>query len=106
MKKSEKLTTYAQVCAIEGVDPILSLPFPNAETDEEKALNGVAQTWRIIRVFNKGQKPDFQQLRPIEILSVVVHEIRSRGWSRVFVQRLQLRPLDLERRCPPCFSRI
>lgn len=59
MKKSEKLTTYAQVCAVEGVDPVLSLPFPNAETEEEKALNGMAQTWRIIRVFNKGQKPDF-----------------------------------------------
>lgn len=59
MKKSEKLTTYAQVCAVEGVDPILSLPFPNAGSDEEKALNGMAQTWRIIRVFNKGQKPDF-----------------------------------------------
>lgn len=59
MKKSDKLTTYAQVCKIEGVDPVLSLPFQSAKTTEEKALNAVAQTWRIIRVFNKGVKVDF-----------------------------------------------
>jgi len=59
MKKSDKLTTYAQICEVESVDPVLSLPFPNAETDEEKALNAMSKTWRIIRVFNKGVKPDF-----------------------------------------------
>lgn len=62
MKKSDKLTTYAQICEVEGVDPISSLPFPNASTDEERALNGMSQTWRIIRVFNKGVKPDFDNI--------------------------------------------
>jgi hypothetical protein len=59
MKKADKLTTYQQVCEAEGVDPVQSLPFPTPETPEQVALNGMAKAWRIVRVFNKGVKPDF-----------------------------------------------
>jgi len=55
----KELTTYEAICKADGVDPVKSLPFPEAESDEQKAVNDVARTFRIIRVLNEGWKPDW-----------------------------------------------
>src|SRR5690606_29794412 len=55
----KKLTTYEAICKADGVDPIKSLPFPEPENDEQKAVNEVAKNFRIVRILNGGWNPDW-----------------------------------------------
>jgi hypothetical protein len=59
----KKIKTYADICKIDGVDPIKSLPFPEAKTAEETAVNSFAMTIRINRVLNEGWQPDWNNSR-------------------------------------------
>lgn len=59
MKSSDRPSTYAKVCEIEGVDPIESLPIKDPKTKEDHALNAMSKTWRILRVFRQGVKVNF-----------------------------------------------
>lgn len=59
MKITEKVKSYEDVCKIKGIDPVKSLPFPEATTDEEKAINGFTRITRTIEVLNEGWKPDW-----------------------------------------------
>ena len=51
--------TYEDICAIDGVDPVSSLPFPNAITAEQIAINSFSKIIRIARVLNEGWKPNW-----------------------------------------------
>lgn len=53
------IKTYADICKIDGVDPIKSLPFPEAKTADEIAVNSVAKVFRINCVLNEGWTPDW-----------------------------------------------
>lgn len=55
----ENIKTYADICKIDGVDPVTSLPYPNATDSEEIAVNSFAKVIRINRVLNEGWKPDW-----------------------------------------------
>ncbi|MBO9671985.1 MAG: hypothetical protein J7577_00965 [Sphingobacteriaceae bacterium] len=55
----ENIKTYEDICKIDGVDPIKSLPYPNATDSEETAVNSFAKVIRINRVLNDGWKPDW-----------------------------------------------
>ena len=59
MKITEKVKSYEDVCKIKGIDPVKSLPFPEAKTDEEKAINGFTKITRTIDVLNEGWKPNW-----------------------------------------------
>ncbi|MGB4776474.1 MAG: hypothetical protein WBP45_14955 [Daejeonella sp.] len=59
MKIIEKIKTYEDACQVEGVDPVKSLPYPEPQNDDEKAINGVAKMFRIGRVLNEGWLPDW-----------------------------------------------
>ncbi|MGB4775721.1 MAG: hypothetical protein WBP45_11140 [Daejeonella sp.] len=59
MKITEKIKTYEDACQVEGVDPVKSLPYPSPQSDDEKAINGVAKMFRIGRVLNEGWQPDW-----------------------------------------------
>lgn len=54
-----KIKNYEDICQIDGVDPVQSLPFPEAKTEEEKVLNFFAKAMRICRVLNEGWVPDW-----------------------------------------------
>lgn len=55
----KKIKTYEDICKIDGVDPIQSLPFHEAKTAEEFAINSFAKAIRINRVLNDGWQPNW-----------------------------------------------
>jgi len=59
MNITDKAINYDAVCAIDGVDPIASLPYPSSKTDDEVAINSFAKVIRINRVLNEGWQPDW-----------------------------------------------
>lgn len=59
MKITDKINSYEDVCVIDGVDPVKSLPFPETKNAEENAVNNVAKCFRIARVLNEGWQPDW-----------------------------------------------
>lgn len=59
MNITEKVKNYEDVCKIDGVDPIKSLPYPEATNPEEIAVNNFAKAIRINRVLNEGWQPDW-----------------------------------------------
>ena len=59
IKITTRVTNYADICAIDGVDPVQSLPFPEPKTPDEEAINSVAKVFRINRVLNEGWTPDW-----------------------------------------------
>lgn len=59
MNITEKVKNYEDICAIDGVDPIQSLPFPEAKNSDEEAINSVAKVFRINRVLNEGWVPNW-----------------------------------------------
>lgn len=59
MKITEQVKSYEDICKIDGVDPVQSLPYPNATDSEEIAVNSFAKVIRINRVLNEGWKPDW-----------------------------------------------
>jgi len=59
MKITTKVKTYADICQIDGVDPVQSLPYPSATNSEEIAVNSFAKAIRINRVLNEGWQPDW-----------------------------------------------
>jgi hypothetical protein len=66
MNITETVKSYEDVCKIQGIDPVKSLPFPEPQTEEEKAINGFTKVIRAIAVLNEGWKPDwtdFDQLK-------------------------------------------
>lgn len=56
---TKTVKNYEDICKIDGVDPVQSLPFPKPNDDEELALNSVAKVFRINRVLNQGWKPNW-----------------------------------------------
>lgn len=54
-----EIKNYEDICKIEGVDPIQSLPYPEAKAADEIAVNSVAKVFRINRVLNEGWQPDW-----------------------------------------------
>jgi hypothetical protein len=54
-----KIKTYADICKLDKVHPIKSLPFPKPKNDEQRFLNATARCARIVRVIVNGWKPDF-----------------------------------------------
>lgn len=55
----ENIKNYEDICKIDGVDPIASLPFQNPANSEEIAVNSYAKVIRINRVLNEGWTPDW-----------------------------------------------
>lgn len=53
------INTYEDICVIDNVDPITSLPFQDPQSPEEIAVNNFAKAIRINRVLNDGWKPDW-----------------------------------------------
>lgn len=56
---TEKIKSYEDVCAVEGVDTVTSLPYPEPKDAEEIAINAFAKITRIVRVLNEGWQPDW-----------------------------------------------
>lgn len=54
-----EIKNYDDICKIDGVDPIKSLPYPEATTADEIAVNSAAKVFRINRVLNEGWQPDW-----------------------------------------------
>lgn len=54
-----EIKTYEDICKIDGVDPIKSLPIQDPKTPEENAINSIAKVFRINRVLNEGWVPDW-----------------------------------------------
>jgi len=52
----KNIKTYAQVCEIEGVDPVQSLPHPSPVNSDEVSTNAYAMVKRIVRVITNNQK--------------------------------------------------
>lgn len=59
MKITERVKTYQDICAIDGVDPINSLPYPEPKSEEEIAVNSFSKAIRICRILNEGWQPDW-----------------------------------------------
>jgi hypothetical protein len=59
----KKIKTYEDICKLDGVHPINSLPYPNPQTRQEKWVNAVVKIERIIRVINNGWEADFSNSR-------------------------------------------
>jgi hypothetical protein len=59
MMITKKVKTYEDICKIDGVDPIKSLPYPDASNPEEQAVNSFAMAIRINRILNEGWQPDW-----------------------------------------------
>jgi len=55
----ENIKTYEDICKIDNVDPVASLPIQNATTPEDIAINSFAKVLRINRVLNEGWVPDW-----------------------------------------------
>jgi hypothetical protein len=56
---TEQVKTYEDICAIDGVDAVKSLPFPEPKSGEEIAINGFAKAIRVARVLNEDWVPDW-----------------------------------------------
>lgn len=54
-----EITTYEDICRIDGVDPVKSLPIQDPKTAEDLAVNSFAKVIRINRVLNEGWRPDW-----------------------------------------------
>jgi len=59
MEVTKNVQSYEDICKIDGVDPIQSLPYPSATNPEEIAVNSFAKAIRINRVLNEGWQPDW-----------------------------------------------
>lgn len=55
----ENIKTYEDICKIDNVDAVASLPIQNATTPEEIAINSFSKVLRINRVLNEGWVPDW-----------------------------------------------
>ncbi len=55
----ETIKTYEDICKLDGVDPIASLPYQNPVNSEEAAVNNFSKVIRINRILNDGWKPDW-----------------------------------------------
>ena len=56
---TDRVKTWADACAIKGIDPITSLPFQSPMDDMQLAVNATFQAYIIFEVLNEGWKPNW-----------------------------------------------
>lgn len=55
----DRVKTYADVCGVLGIHPFNSLPYPNAKTKDQHAVNSFFKCMNIATVLNEGWEPDW-----------------------------------------------
>lgn len=56
---TDRVKTWADACAIKGIDPVISLPFQSPADDLQLAVNATFQAYVICEVLNEGWKPNW-----------------------------------------------
>lgn len=59
MDNTKKVKKWEDAYLMEGMDPQKSLPYQDPKNVEERALNAMAKTWKVIKVLNGGEVPDW-----------------------------------------------
>jgi len=54
-----EIKNYEDICKIDGVDPVQSLPFSDPKNADEIAVNSISKVFRINRVLNEGWVPNW-----------------------------------------------
>ena len=49
----DRVKSWGDLCSIKGIDPVYSLPYPNEQSDHEKAVNALHKIMTIADLFNQ-----------------------------------------------------
>lgn len=66
MNITDKIKTYEDACNHLNIDPIENLPFKEATTADQKAINALTKLTIIVRALNEGWTPDWKDSRQLK----------------------------------------